>query len=386
MARMQTTGRGRRLKAWSAAWVAALAGAAWGQTQPAPDDPLRGPRVERRAVPGADEMFGRTAEGQRRAGANAIPLGEFMNAVRALEADDAPADLRLSAEQSETIRGIEREFRAATREYYAAHARELRALRASLPPQERRRLDAAVAERLGEARPGADQPARPEPDAPRRRDARPGRPASDAGQPTPPATDSRPGDAPARRERPDRPAPRDPAPAPPIDEMPAPPAGEGLAGAPGEGASDALTRLREIRDGAPRPGDAQERVWHVLTEPQQAFVRVRLDEFKARQFEQRQMERLRRERGDAAADAAAPARDPSLAADPELRGLPEVARRRLESLPPEQRAAAVERLKQRLRQRAQPSDGADAPVRRPAKPPPPIKDIDVPPPDPDDPA
>lgn len=214
--------------------AALLAGAAWAQ----PDrgdtmkdgnpDPLSGPKVESREVPGVDGQFGEGNRGQRRAG-DRTPTRMFLGAIRSLESAETPEELRLTEEQRLEIREIAEELRAEMQAFRAEHKDELQA-----PVEARKR---------GKAARGAGGPA---PEARAGRGPR-GPRAGDA-PPPPPA----PGGA-------------------DVDDGAAPPP-------PPPGDEKTRERLAEIMRGAPKPEPYHTRIWAVLSEAQQTVVRERLDQ------------------------------------------------------------------------------------------------------------
>lgn len=209
---------------------------------PASPDPLSGPSVQDRKVP----------EGRKRAGDHADNAGpgrrgpgaahrEFMEAVRALASEPTPEPERLTEEQQESIRAVEQEFRDAMRTFQAEHKDELEALRreAGLPTGPRE-ADAPPADR-GPARNIEEGRGR---DRARR-----------AG-----------GDGAAPGNRRDRPA-----------------AGDDGEGRRPDGADrsasdpEARKRLAELMKTGPKPEEYRGRIIALLTEPQRALLRQRLD-------------------------------------------------------------------------------------------------------------
>lgn len=126
--------------------LALSAGTAMGQpdNRMAPDQPradgaggegwLGGPRVRDREVPGVHEGFG--ASGRELGGkgfGERIPPRVFREALQPLLADDAPENVRASAEQREKIQGIQHDFEAQMKEYVSQHREELEQLREKIP-------------------------------------------------------------------------------------------------------------------------------------------------------------------------------------------------------------------------------------------------------------
>lgn len=121
-------------------------------------------------------------------------------------------------------------------------------------------------------------------------------------------------------------------------------------------------RMIALREAAPDATPAKEAVWAVLTEPQRQFVQAHVEAMEA-EAAARQERAADREPAQGA--DAPPPQPPNGEARARLR-------ERLESLPPEERRRALERLRQMRRDRGAPTD-------RPA---PSMDDVNVPPPPP----
>ncbi|MEZ6235302.1 MAG: hypothetical protein R3B68_14030 [Phycisphaerales bacterium] len=348
------------------AGLAAIATAALAQPRAprpdrAPEPPvLRGPAVEDSTIPGTARTFSMesgAAAPQARFLNREVPMGEFLGAIRALNAPETPDNLALTPQQREAFAEIVREHGRAMREHMAAHRDEAESLGRILgfsPDQiagaERNAVDRlALAERrAGAAARGPRDPAAAERDA----GSRGPRPEQ------------------AVRQR--------------LSENATP---EQRA---------AAERLREIRNAGPSVLEAQTQAWNVLTEPQQAFVHERLEEGRQRAEAQRgemyveeMAGRLRAENAQrppsrqaarplAAPDAAAPQPAPGSAA--------ERLHRLIDRLTPEQQERLLQMLEARMGDRLSGAPQArpgQAGGRRPSAPPPPTMDqIDVPPPRP----
>jgi hypothetical protein len=118
----------------------------------------------------------------------------------------------------------------------------------------------------------------------------------------------------------------------------------------------ALQRLRELRDAGPKAEDAHARMWAVLTEPQQQYVRARLDE--AQQPRDGMMQADRRP---------TPAAVPN--ADIELDDRWQRLLLRIQDLPEAQQRRIYQRLEQHVRRLEETPDRRE---------PPSMNDIDVP--------
>lgn len=92
---------------------------------------LGGPEVEQRDVPGVQQQFGQSTMRQR-GGEDRIPLRALRDAVGSLTGDDTLAELRISAEQEETIRAMVTDFQQQRRGFMQEHRDELRELRQSI--------------------------------------------------------------------------------------------------------------------------------------------------------------------------------------------------------------------------------------------------------------
>ncbi len=98
-----------------------------------PANPLSGPSVETKVAPGSNGVFGSGKEGGKARGEREIPHRDFMQAVQNALGEDAPEDVRASAELEQKIRAISSEFTSAQRTY----AQENRATIAQLRELER---------------------------------------------------------------------------------------------------------------------------------------------------------------------------------------------------------------------------------------------------------
>lgn len=216
-------------------------------------DALSGPKVRDNSVQGERRTL--TGKGDPKLDrAGRLQPRMFERALGVLRADDAPADLKLSAEQDEKIRDIRDDFHAQMKSYIEEHKAEIQDLRAKLPPRERGRVDEFM--RVGQ---GPGGPGGPEGDRPQR-----GR--DDGGK----GGDGKGGDKAKGGEkgkgRPDMPPPR-------RDEMmdeDAPMIDEAEA-------ESAKMRLKELLDGAPKPADAHARVMAVLSDAQRTAVNAEVE-------------------------------------------------------------------------------------------------------------
>lgn len=300
--------------------------------------PLSGPPVTEERLPGVESGFSSMMAADRARMSEPVPMNVFRRAVMELGGEDAGPDIRLSDEQTQRLRAIERAHRESIAAFRREHAEEIERIREDLGPR--------LAARLGDLRSGR-------PDRTDRTD-RTERPQADE-----------PGAPPdMQRDAPQRPAQR------PIQR-------EDLT----ETQRNALAAATKLRAEAPGDQALQTKIWAELTEPQQAHVQSRIDAFRAEAAERRQEAYAERIMAQRQARTDRPITDqPDARADPdqlapELRevfqSLPERMRGRLIMLPqerlervltrfasltPEQRQQALQRLRER---------GAQDPPRRP---------------------
>lgn len=106
----------------AAALIAALSSGALAQNEPSkgsPAAPLSGPGVKDRDVPGTAGRFGEREGGKF--AQREIPHRAFMEALRQAIGPEAPVDIRVSAEQQDKIRTLDREFAESMREFMKAN-------------------------------------------------------------------------------------------------------------------------------------------------------------------------------------------------------------------------------------------------------------------------
>lgn len=278
-------------------------------------DALSGPKVRDNGVQGERRtLTGKGDPKLERAGR--LQPRMFERALGVLRADDAPADLKLSAEQDEKIRAIREDFHAQMKSYIEEHKAEIHDLRASLPPRERGRVDEFMRAGQGPAGPGG-----PEGDRPQR-----GRGEQSKGEGKgegkgqgKPKGDER------GKGRPDMPPPRreemmdeD---APMVDEAQA---------------ESARTRLKELLDGAPKPADAHARVMAILSDAQRTAVNTEVE-----RIQKEAAERARAKPGEDAGKGERPREE-------FLKNLTPEEREKLKGMSPEERREFV---KQKIKER-----------------------------------
>lgn len=219
-------------------------------------DALSGPKVRDNSVQGERRtLTGKGDPKLERAGR--LQPRIFERALGVLRVDDAPADIKLSAEQDEKIRGIREDFHAQMKSYIEEHKAEIHDLRASLPPRERGRVDEFMRAGQGPGGPGG-----PEGDRPQRGRGEQGKGDDNGngkGQGGPRGGDKGKG-------RPDMPPP----PRDEVMEEDAPMVDEAQA-------ESARTRLKELLDGAPKPADAHARVMAILSDAQRTAVNAEVE-------------------------------------------------------------------------------------------------------------
>ncbi len=277
---MKLTVTPARLAATCAVSLMLFSGLAHGQDA-APAGGLEGPKVADPAAPGTNRKF--TGGGTPRERAQQTPMPAFVRALQTLEGDKAPESVRLTGEQSASLKKMGEEYAAAMQAYRAEHRAEIEKLRDMLPAQERRRVDGF----LREGTPRGPKPA-------------------GKGEKQPGAQDPMQGD----------------------------PMGEGSTKAPAN-AEGAKARLKELLEGAPSAADAQAKMWTVLSAEQKPVVEKELVRMRE--------EAGKRGAGKGAKGdgKAAPG------GEIDMSKLPPRLRERLEKMTPEEREAAIRQYRER---------------------------------------
>lgn len=364
--------------------AAGLAGSVYGQ-EGRPERPieakeppvLRGPKVGGERPPTVREDFGGEKMERGRMNAGRPPMREFFDAMMILESDETPDALRLSPEQHERLDAMMREHRDAMRSRMQERPRDGEGPRGRGPDGERprgpegagpdgERRDGQKREgqmREGERREGERR------EGQRRVDSRP-----DQRVPAQGAPDEGPDGQRPRVQRDRVGAPREAG-----DEMIKEGRGEG----------DARRRNRAANpgggpDGAPMIdpaerermeasiAESQTRAWSVLNEGQREYVKREMERIRAESGEEelnkRAQEYLKKRREGAAQGGPAPeqgfgekgAQEPARDAKRAERA------KKLSEMSPEERKAAVEKLRRRAEREER---------RGEPKPPPPIEEI-----------
>lgn len=107
-------------------FAAGAALAASALAEPPAGAPLGGPPVKERDVPGADGGFAGMAQplSKKDRGGDAIPHRVFMESVRAALGEQAPENVRLSAEQRQTVEAASKEYQAQMQSFMQQHTGE----------------------------------------------------------------------------------------------------------------------------------------------------------------------------------------------------------------------------------------------------------------------
>ena len=277
--------------AWMVAALVMSAGMAFGQatttekTTKAAEPVLKGPEVKDNSLPGTKGQFGPDgAKGKEVRGMQGPNPMLFRQAVMSLKNKETPEELRLTPTQEDSISLITDDAQRTNVEYRTKHMDEVRELMKDLPPQERQKAEMLLRAR-GAGGPGG-----------------PGGPQGRQGRPAGP--DGAPADGPQGRQgRPQR-GPEGGKPegfrpeGPVNDEMMPPPKDGEKAAKPGEAltpeqvkereakAEKAKARLKEIMESAPKPQDAQSRMYAILSDGQKTLVDKRLAEMTTKQQQQ----------------------------------------------------------------------------------------------------
>lgn len=143
-------------------WLVLFAGLSVGAgalaLEPEKTPPLGGPPVTERKVPGVVDRFGEGMDEQRaRMGQSEIPHRVFVKAVGDALGPSAPAEVRMTAEQEEQLRALDREFSEKMRAFTVENRREMEELREVMDvrrPGAGKGGDKAMGKSPDDARPG----------------------------------------------------------------------------------------------------------------------------------------------------------------------------------------------------------------------------------------
>ncbi len=254
------TSRASRLVASAAFALFISAGGVYAQ-----DDrpPLRGPDVKDASPPGEKNSFVRGGKDRKDQAAQRGAPVAMMRAINALRSPETPEEFRLSPEQDQRIKGIMDSVRDDMRAFREAHGQEIRDLVRGLSPDARKKV-------VDKIRPFLAAEGGPKGDGPD------GTPGARRGPGGPDADRPR-----AKKPKGDQPPPPPPGDGEPMDDM-----------RPGDGPKDdavALDRLKDLGNQAPDLKAAETKAWNVLNEPQQKFVKNRLEEMR-KEAEQRRLD------------------------------------------------------------------------------------------------
>ncbi len=289
---------------------------------------LQGPRVSTTNVTGTSSTFSASKETDR-SRMMGIDRGMFREALLSLR--KAPMEIRPTPEQEAAIGKLMREFQQKDRAFQNKHGRELRQLRAQMHRTDRRQPDAAKTDK-----------------APQRPSARP--------------TDKkRKADAPPERKA-DRNTLRD-----------QPKAMDETMSKEDRARHQAAVReqLQKIMAQRPNPADLEKPIRAILTVPQRKWLDEQISIKVKERFEKRSMDRYRRQ-----AQRKFDKQDKR--AGKMIERLPTRVREYLESLSPEDRPAALQKLRERRGQKDRVTDSDRPNRKRGSKKPPSVDDVDVP--------
>jgi hypothetical protein len=237
----------------------------------------------------------------------------FVRAFRTLEGEKANESVRLSDEQSASIRKLNEEFTSTMRAYRDSHRSEIETLREMLPPQERRRVDGFLRD-----------------EGPR--GARPAKPSENQDNKKVKKSDVAPDGSKA-----------DPMKGDPMADPMADPMSEG--GKPAD-AEAAKARLKELLEGAPSPADTQAKMWGVLKADQKVVVEKELSRLK-----DEASKRGGRPGAAGGAEGKGPggkgAQGKGAQGEIDVSKMPPRMRERLEKMTPEEREAAIQEYRKR---------------------------------------
>lgn len=222
------------------------------QDAPKDDGALKGPEVKDGGAPGKNrklvEKGGKGAAAERE-----VPMRQYVRAFDVLKASKSGEGAALTADQQEEIDSIVKGYGSSVETFRKEHGEEVKELVKILPPEERRKVMAklgalAPGGQRGESRPGEGRPGE-------------GRPGGEKG-------DAPKGKKPADGERPQKGG------DPMSDDAPKEKASQ-------EDIDVAMKRLKELGEAAPKPADAQAKLWAVLNDSQKPLVKAELERMKA---------------------------------------------------------------------------------------------------------
>jgi len=297
---------------------------------------LKGPSVKDGGAPGKNRKFsekgGKGAYHQRE-----VPMRQYARAFQVLKADklgDKSSDgVVLTVDQEEEIQDIMEGFRTTAQAFREKNGKEIKELARALPPEERRK----VMTKLGEF--GGPGPGQGEGNANGSKGKRPPKGERPEGQ--------RSGDD---------------------DMMDAPPSEK----ASQAEIDTAISRLKELGESAPKPSEAQTKMWAVLNDAQKPLVKAELERMKV-ETEKRRGERMRDGGGPGAEGGRGQGMTPEM-------------REKLKNMSPEERQDAIRKFREnRQAEGGAPGAKGQKPSKKGNKAPtddaPGMEDVDVPDPE-----
>jgi hypothetical protein len=273
---------------------------------PKDDGALKGPEVKDGGAPGKNRKFtekgGKGAAEQRE-----VPMRQYVRAFGVLKDGKGGEGAALTVDQQERIDGIVKDYGDSVETFRKENGEEVKELVKILPPEERRKVMAKLAViapggQRGEGRPGEGRPGGDKGDAPK------GKKPADGERPN--------------GERPNRDG-------DPMSD------GASKQKASQEDIDVAMKRLKELGEAAPKPADAQAKLWAVLSDSQKPLVKAELERMKV------EAEKRRAENGGQGG--------PGEGMTPEMR-------EKLKNMTPEERQKAI----QEFRKQRQAEGGAPA--------------------------
>jgi hypothetical protein len=232
--------------------LATFAGAAFAQTQPKTTDPtLQGPAVTSGGVPGENRQFGDgKVKGKERMGTE-IPHRLFMKALDTLRGSTADPSVRLSSDQDTKIKTINDAYMAQVTAYRQAHQDEAKQLIQQLSPEDRKKA-MALFNRVSDG------------DGPAKLGKGKGKGAASTADTANQTVDPK-------------------------------------------QAEEAKAKLRELMQGAPKPGDTHAQIFAVLSDPQKVAFQKQLEAERKEMQERAGEKRAERKAAAKTAGAAKPA-------------------------------------------------------------------------------
>ncbi|MBI1190657.1 MAG: hypothetical protein GC200_08280 [Tepidisphaera sp.] len=298
--------------------------------------PLSGPAVKDGSVPGeARKLTGGQSADRKEKRDRPLPHPMFMKAFDALKGEGVDKSIALTSDQQDDLDVLNEDFHQSMMKYRQDHMQEVQQLRGELTAQDRKKVDGFLRELGG--RPGG-----------KRGERGPGGPGGPEGR-RPHGPDGAPPPPPDGENAPPPPPPGD-------DPMMQDPMNDSKAPTDQAKSENAMGRLREIMEGAPKPADLHAKMIAVLTDAQRPVFDKALAAEQSK-WEQEQKDRMAQrfaEKGKGAGkgkgklgkDILGDGGPITSIDDPRL---PEKMRDRLKNLPADQQQKALDRLNARLK-------------------------------------